>query len=189
MYLGPFQNKILFQNKFLFLFCRPLKYFSLPILLSEQIVIKWHFIFIFFPPSSEDLSKFKCAKHFAKQGIKKSRPERTFLWINECPANYICSTLCYSGCRIWTTQDFIMYTAFLVHVWSTVWFLFSVPSRSHKFDNTYFLRPQVCLHCKYHIMSESWFQSYMSYYLLNHVKNDFKIKFQWILILLRSDLM
>jgi hypothetical protein len=36
MYLGPFQNKMLFQNKFLFLFCPPLKYFSLPILLSEQ---------------------------------------------------------------------------------------------------------------------------------------------------------
>jgi hypothetical protein len=31
MYLGPFQNKILFQNKFLFLFCPPLKYFSLPV--------------------------------------------------------------------------------------------------------------------------------------------------------------
>jgi hypothetical protein len=28
MYLGPFQNKILFQNKYLFLFCPPLKYFS-----------------------------------------------------------------------------------------------------------------------------------------------------------------
>jgi hypothetical protein len=28
MYLGPFQNKILFQNKFLFLFCTPFKYFS-----------------------------------------------------------------------------------------------------------------------------------------------------------------
>jgi hypothetical protein len=28
MYLGPFQNKILFQNKFLFLFCPPFKYFS-----------------------------------------------------------------------------------------------------------------------------------------------------------------
>jgi hypothetical protein len=39
---GPFQNKVLFQNKFLFLFCPPLKYFSLPvpILLSEQIVQK-----------------------------------------------------------------------------------------------------------------------------------------------------
>jgi hypothetical protein len=35
--LGPFQNKILFQNKFLFLFCPLLKYFSLLILLSEQI--------------------------------------------------------------------------------------------------------------------------------------------------------
>jgi hypothetical protein len=35
MYLGPF----LFQNKFLFLFCQ-LKYFSSPILLSEQIVRK-----------------------------------------------------------------------------------------------------------------------------------------------------
>jgi hypothetical protein len=40
MYLGPFQNKILFQNKFLFLFCPPLKYFNLLILLSEQIVRK-----------------------------------------------------------------------------------------------------------------------------------------------------
>jgi hypothetical protein len=40
MYLGLFQNKILFQNKFLFLFCPPLKYFSSPILLSEQIVRK-----------------------------------------------------------------------------------------------------------------------------------------------------
>jgi hypothetical protein len=40
MHLGPFQNKGLFQNKFLFLFCRLLKYFSLPILLSEQIVRK-----------------------------------------------------------------------------------------------------------------------------------------------------
>jgi hypothetical protein len=40
MYLGPFQNNILFQNKFLFLFCPSLKYFSLPILLSEQIVRK-----------------------------------------------------------------------------------------------------------------------------------------------------
>jgi hypothetical protein len=51
MYLGQFQNKILFQNKFLFLFCRPLKYFSLPILLhvSEQIVRKLNFILIFFP--------------------------------------------------------------------------------------------------------------------------------------------
>jgi hypothetical protein len=39
MYFSPFQNKILFQNKFLFLFC-PLKYFSSPILLSEQIVRK-----------------------------------------------------------------------------------------------------------------------------------------------------
>jgi hypothetical protein len=57
MYLGPFQNKILFQNKFLFLFCPQLKYFSLPVLLSEQIVRKLNFIFIFFPPS-EDLSKF-----------------------------------------------------------------------------------------------------------------------------------
>jgi hypothetical protein len=28
MYLGSFQNKICFQNKFLFLFCPPLKYFS-----------------------------------------------------------------------------------------------------------------------------------------------------------------
>jgi hypothetical protein len=34
------QNKTLFQNIFLFLFCPPLKYFSLPILLSEQIVRK-----------------------------------------------------------------------------------------------------------------------------------------------------
>jgi hypothetical protein len=33
MYLGPFQNKILFQNKYLFLFCSPLNYFSSPILL------------------------------------------------------------------------------------------------------------------------------------------------------------
>jgi hypothetical protein len=40
MYLGRFQNKILFQNKFLFLFCPPLKYFSSSILLSEQIVRK-----------------------------------------------------------------------------------------------------------------------------------------------------
>jgi hypothetical protein len=40
MYLGPFQDKSLFQNKFLFLFCPPLKYFSLPILLGEQIVRK-----------------------------------------------------------------------------------------------------------------------------------------------------
>jgi hypothetical protein len=42
MYLGPFQNKILFQNKLLpvFLFCPLLKYYSLPILLSEQIVRK-----------------------------------------------------------------------------------------------------------------------------------------------------
>jgi hypothetical protein len=55
MYLGPFQNKI-FQN--IFLFCPPLKYFSLPILLSEQIVRKYNFIFIFFPPSVVDLSKF-----------------------------------------------------------------------------------------------------------------------------------
>jgi hypothetical protein len=58
MYLGPFQNKILFQNKFVFLFYPPLKYFSLPILLSEQIVRKLNFILMFFPPSSEDLSKF-----------------------------------------------------------------------------------------------------------------------------------
>jgi hypothetical protein len=60
VFLGLFQNKILFQNKCLFLFCPPLKYFSLPvhILLSEQIVRKQIFIFIFFPPSSEDLSKF-----------------------------------------------------------------------------------------------------------------------------------
>jgi hypothetical protein len=36
MYLGPFQNKILFQNKF----CPSLKYFNLPILLNEQIVRK-----------------------------------------------------------------------------------------------------------------------------------------------------
>jgi hypothetical protein len=28
MYLGPFHNKILFKNIFLFLFCPPLKYFS-----------------------------------------------------------------------------------------------------------------------------------------------------------------
>jgi putative lipase involved disintegration of autophagic bodies len=34
MYLGRFQNKILFKNKFLFLFCPLLKYFCLPILLS-----------------------------------------------------------------------------------------------------------------------------------------------------------
>jgi hypothetical protein len=40
MYLGPFQNKVLFKNKFLFLFCPPLKYFSLPIMPSEQIVRK-----------------------------------------------------------------------------------------------------------------------------------------------------
>jgi hypothetical protein len=50
MYLGPFQNKILFQNKFLFLFCPPLKYFSFTHFAkwanSEKI--------IFFPPS-EDL--------------------------------------------------------------------------------------------------------------------------------------
>jgi hypothetical protein len=51
--VGPFQNTIVFQNKFLFLFCPPLKYFSLPILLIEKIVRKSNF----FPPS-EDLSKF-----------------------------------------------------------------------------------------------------------------------------------
>jgi hypothetical protein len=43
--------------------------FSSPILLSEQIVRKFYFILIFFPPS-EDLSKFSCTK----QGIKKVSP-------------------------------------------------------------------------------------------------------------------
>jgi hypothetical protein len=39
MYLGPFENKILFQNKCLFLFC-PYPFCSLPILLSGPIVKK-----------------------------------------------------------------------------------------------------------------------------------------------------
>jgi hypothetical protein len=58
MYLGPFHNKILFRNQFLFLFFLPLKYFSLPVLIlqSEQIVKKLEnkiqILFLFFshPP-------------------------------------------------------------------------------------------------------------------------------------------
>jgi hypothetical protein len=52
MYLGPFQNKILFQNKFLFLFCPLLKYFSLP---RTHFIAKWansekiKFYLYFFP--------------------------------------------------------------------------------------------------------------------------------------------
>jgi hypothetical protein len=66
MYLGPFQNKILFQNKCLFLFCPALKYLAYGTHFakwanSEQIKFNLNF----FPPN---LSKFKCAK----QGIKKS---------------------------------------------------------------------------------------------------------------------
>jgi hypothetical protein len=38
--LRPVSEQTLFQNKFLFLFCPLLKYFSSPILLSEQIVRK-----------------------------------------------------------------------------------------------------------------------------------------------------
>jgi hypothetical protein len=57
MYLGPFQNKILFQNKFLFLFCPPLKYFSFTHFAKWSNSEKINFILIFFPPS-EDLSKF-----------------------------------------------------------------------------------------------------------------------------------
>jgi hypothetical protein len=56
MYLGPFQNKILFQNKFLFLFQNKLCYFyfvlrsnilAYVILLSEQWENK--ILFKFFP--------------------------------------------------------------------------------------------------------------------------------------------
>jgi hypothetical protein len=43
MYLGPFQKKILFQNS-LYLFCPPLKYFSLPILISEKIKFYFNFL-------------------------------------------------------------------------------------------------------------------------------------------------
>jgi hypothetical protein len=52
MYLGLFQDKILFQNKFLFLFCPPLKYFSFTHLLTWANSEKIKFLFLFFshPP-------------------------------------------------------------------------------------------------------------------------------------------
>jgi hypothetical protein len=64
MYLDQFQDKILFQNKFLF--CPQI--FQLTHFAKWANSEKIKFYFYFFPPS-EDLSKFECAK----QDIKHSR--------------------------------------------------------------------------------------------------------------------
>jgi hypothetical protein len=64
-YLGPLQHKILFQNKFLFLFCPPLKYFSLPKWANSE---KIKFYFNFFPTlkifqNTSALNKVKKSRH------------------------------------------------------------------------------------------------------------------------------
>jgi ABC-type uncharacterized transport system substrate-binding protein len=58
MYLGPFQNKILFQNNFFLNFVLCSNIFSLPILLSEQRVRKLNVFKFFSHPTLEIFKKF-----------------------------------------------------------------------------------------------------------------------------------